>query len=122
MRRRLQARQAARAGEPGSGAWSRSHGLVNLPAVPVEQTLADWARVDGSAPSPAVERIGSDVRHVAYRGGRNGTSVDLYAVEGGGHVWPGARDVTVPLLGRTTHTIDATALMIERWSTLQRRP
>jgi polyhydroxybutyrate depolymerase len=95
---------------------------VNLPAVPVEQTVADWARLDGCGPSPEVERVGADVRHVAYRGGHDGTGVDLYAVEGGGHVWPGARDVAVPMLGRTTHTIDATTLMIERWSVLQGRP
>jgi polyhydroxybutyrate depolymerase len=120
VRRRLQERRGA-----VSGARSRGRamgGLVNLPAVPVEQVVADWARIDGCTGPPATTRIGPDVRHVVYAGGRDGTGVELYAVDGGGHVWPGARDVPAPVLGRTTHTIDATALIVERWSMLQGRP
>jgi polyhydroxybutyrate depolymerase len=115
-------------GRRGRGAGGRSRrpvrrpmgGLVNLPAVPVEQTVADWAAIDGCPGPPTTTRIGLDVRHVVYAGGRDGTRVELYAVEGGGHVWPGARDAPAPVLGRTTHTIDATALIVDRFAEVRR--
>jgi len=115
VRRRLRARLAARAEAPRGARWG---GLVNLPALPVEQTAADWARVNGCDATPTVNRVGDDVRHIAYAARAGGPGVELFAVDGGGHVWPGARDVPVPMLGRTTHTISATAIVVERWSTI----
>jgi poly(3-hydroxybutyrate) depolymerase len=41
----------------------------------------------------------------------------LYVIEGGGHTWPGARDV--PRLGKTTHSIDAKSLI---WDFLAAHP
>jgi polyhydroxybutyrate depolymerase len=123
---RARASARGRLGEPGGGgrglggrigAHGGAGGLINLPAAPVEQTAADWARVGGCDAAPAETRVGADVRHLVYGRCARGATVELFAVDGGGHVWPGARDVAVPMLGRTTRTVDATAVILDRWCT-----
>ena len=38
--------------------------------------------------------------------------MQLYTVDGGGHTWPGARNVAGRRLGRVTDSIDASDLML----------
>jgi polyhydroxybutyrate depolymerase len=78
--------------------------------LPVEQVVADWAAHDGCAAMPIETRVG-DVRRLEYPGGVAGTTVVLYAVDGGGHTWPGGP--AVPRLGKTTTVIDASALIVD---------
>ena len=41
-----------------------------------------------------------------------GTSVQLYAIDGGGHTWPGGRQYLSPrIVGRVNRDVDATATM-----------
>jgi polyhydroxybutyrate depolymerase len=80
-------------------------------ATPAEDVLADWAAHNGCASPRQESQVGTEVRHVQYGACASGASVELYAVDGGGHTWPGAFDV--PSLGYTTHQISATDLI---WS------
>lgn len=82
---------------------------------PVESVMTRWAAANGCTDPPHVTMISADVRHVVYSGCSRGAA-ELYTVQRGGHTWPGSVDV--PVLGATTHTIDATALMLDffaRW-------
>jgi polyhydroxybutyrate depolymerase len=75
----------------------------------VETLVGRFASAAGATGAPTVTPIGPDVVRTVYTGATVRT--ELYTVRGGGHVWPGAIDV--PLLGTTTHTIDATGLILE---------
>ncbi|MFL6204481.1 MAG: alpha/beta hydrolase family esterase [Acidimicrobiales bacterium] len=74
---------------------------------PVIETSQDWAEQNGCDPDPVDERIGDDVIHRRWLG--CDATTDLYTVEGGGHTWPGARDVG--RLGHTTQAISATQII-----------
>ncbi len=84
-------------------------GRLNLAVRGARQNEKDWAAHNGCATVPTVERVATDVLRESYSGCKAGADTVLYVVEGGGHTWPGAADV--PLLGRTTHSIDATSLI-----------
>jgi polyhydroxybutyrate depolymerase len=77
-----------------------------------------WKKRDGCEGAPARERKGSVV-HDAYTC-RDGTAVELYAIEGQGHAWPGGQkgrafgNVDVP-----TSEISATDVM---WEFFRRHP
>jgi polyhydroxybutyrate depolymerase len=54
----------------------------------VADTVAFWVNYDGCMPTPKhadTEEVRSDI----YSGCRNGTSVAVYAIQGGHHMWPG---------------------------------
>jgi polyhydroxybutyrate depolymerase len=55
------------------------------------------------------QRVADDVVLESYGDCEDGADVQLYVVEGGGHVWPGGR-IDVPGLGYTTHSVSATEL------------
>jgi polyhydroxybutyrate depolymerase len=55
---------------------------------------------------------GLRVTRKRYGGGKEGSEVVLYVVEGGGHTWPG-RTWSLPMLGKTTRSISANDLMWE---------
>jgi polyhydroxybutyrate depolymerase len=83
-----------------------------VPAPPVEDAAAAWAKADGCAATPARARPAPHVRTLAYSECRDSAAVVLYVVEGGGHTWPGA-SVDVTALGATNHELSATD---EIWS------
>lgn len=62
--------------------------------------------------------VASDVERRTYPGCRDGTAVELYVIDGGGHTWPGSPGAPEKL-GPTTTSIDATALM---WAFFERHP
>ena len=80
------------------------------------ESLAFWARVDGcgAAPTaaPATDRVrdGTRVEVTTYGGCRDGRSVALYTVYGGGHTWPGGPAVGRSV-GRVSRELDATAVI-----------
>jgi polyhydroxybutyrate depolymerase len=59
----------------------------------VDRSVADavsfWADRDGCNPQPQAIQTG-EVRHATYTGCLPGFSVELLAIEAGGHAWPGA--------------------------------
>ena len=55
---------------------------------PVLTTVAFWVKENGCAAAPKHEET-SEVKVDMYSGCRNGTAVQLYAIQGGHHIWPG---------------------------------
>ncbi len=93
--------------------------------LPAKESIAYWATVDGCAGSPETtdepDRAPADrtrVRRTAYPGCRDGRSVELYTIDGGGHTWPGGPAVGRSV-GRVTRDIDATSLI---WAFFARHP
>ena len=71
-----------------------------------------WTRRNACEGEPALERKGSIV-HASYRCAE-GTAVELYAIEGGGHSWPGGKKgLRFGNLDPPTTEISATDLMWE---------
>lgn len=64
-----------------------------------------------------VENDPTKIRREAYLGGKHGTKVVLYTVEGGGHTWPsGPQYLPTELIGLTSHHINASEVI---WSELR---
>ncbi|MFF5261913.1 alpha/beta hydrolase family esterase [Actinomadura viridis] len=83
-----------RGGEPYNGdrtkipAWMRpADGAFALPPVPA--VARQWARSFQCATAVRGSR-GDGVGRLSHPGCRNGARVELYTIEGGGHIWPGA--------------------------------
>lgn len=88
------------AGRPNSG----------LPGT--EHNMAGWAQLNHCDPQPKVTDIGTEVVHSVWPGCRQGSAVELYTVNGGGHTWPGS-PIKVDFLGHTTDQVDATTLILD---------
>jgi polyhydroxybutyrate depolymerase len=83
-----------------------------FPVRAVPAVMADWAQHDGCDATPSTRDVASDVQRETWRGCDDGTRLEAYTIDGGGHTWPGA-DIEVPVLGRTTTSIDATDLIVD---------
>jgi polyhydroxybutyrate depolymerase len=92
-------------------------GDSGLRVAPVEDSVQQWAEHNACASGPQDERVSDHVRLRRYDDCAQGATVELYAVEGGGHTWPGAA-IDIPL-GATTHEISATDLM---WAFFEAHP
>lgn len=77
----------------------------------IEDWAAGWAARNGCATTPVETRPAEDVSALRYTGCRAGAEVVLYAIEGGGHTWPGGAPLPRWLTGQTSMGVDATALM-----------
>ncbi|AGA31222.1 extracellular catalytic domain type 1 short-chain-length polyhydroxyalkanoate depolymerase [Singulisphaera acidiphila] len=92
----------------------------------VESSIQSWAIANGCPSPPMIAKApdlandGTSVSITTYGPGKEGAEVILYAIEGGGHTWPG-RTTTVPLpgLGKSTKDISASDLI---WEFFQRHP
>lgn len=87
---------------------------------PVNDTMSKWATRGRCPSSGAFTTADESVHHFAWRSCRGGTDVDIYAVVGGVHGWPGGGPMSP---GRTSRTkdspVDATALL---WTFFQQHP
>lgn len=91
----------------------------------VPESLRFWAKQNQCPGSPVVNyepdrdpKDGTRVRREAYVPCGEGTEVILYAVEGGGHTWPGGDQyLPVRIIGRTSRDIDANEVI---WGFLKR--
>lgn len=81
---------------------------------PAEDVMSDWSVHNGCTTGRQESQVSSEVRLVQYGACTNRADVQLYAVDGGGHTWPGSFDV--PSLGYTTHQISATDLILAFFS------
>jgi polyhydroxybutyrate depolymerase len=54
---------------------------------PVEQVIATWVELDGCSGEAKVDKQGT-VTHTAYDNCKNGSAVELYAIEGALSAWP----------------------------------
>jgi polyhydroxybutyrate depolymerase len=73
----------------------------------IQFAASQWAQADGCNVEPERAQLSEHVRSVTYTACKDGASVVLDAIDGGGHTWPGA-PVNVSGLGETTHEISAT--------------
>ena len=73
------------------------------------RSVAAWSGDDACRPDPRAQRTGS-VTHSVWTGCAVGSAVELYAVDGGGHEWPGSWP---PLPGHDppSPALDATAVI-----------
>lgn len=87
---------------------------------PVEEAMRDWA-AHNQCVSMTTSKPGKDVRLTQWTQCSQDADVDFYRIRGGGHTWPGTdrmiASATRNNLGRTTQTVDASALM---WKFFQR--
>ncbi|MGD0379455.1 MAG: PHB depolymerase family esterase [Acidimicrobiales bacterium] len=80
----------------------------------VPQAARDWAAQDGCSSAPTTSPVGGGVTLTHYTGCAGGATVELYAIAGEGHEWPGgpvlARRLT-RVLGPQSDAIDADNVM-----------
>jgi polyhydroxybutyrate depolymerase len=87
--------------------------------LPIDNDTADddvmqsWSGHNGCTSGRQEQQATANVRLISYTGCDDEATVQLYAVDGGGHTWP---DATV---GQTTHEINANDLM---WEFFQDHP
>jgi polyhydroxybutyrate depolymerase len=98
---------------PFNGGLGGVNGTTNfrLPLdnnTPAEDVLADWSAHNSCVGARQESQIDTEVRLIEYTGCVRNATAQLYAVDGGGHTWPGAVDQAQ--LGYTTHQISATNL------------
>jgi polyhydroxybutyrate depolymerase len=57
---------------------------------PVAETVAFWVKQDGCS-AIAKHEVSSEVRVDKYSACKDGSAVELYAIQGGHHMWPGVK-------------------------------
>jgi polyhydroxybutyrate depolymerase len=72
------------------GVGPKSLSGVSYP--PVRSVIERWVEACGCGPTPSVERAGV-VTSETWTGGRTGADVRLITIDGGGHSWPGGRQL-----------------------------
>jgi len=104
------------AGGNVTGPWGRKKlGEVLSTA----ETVAFWARHNNCSLPPAViyepdrdPQDGTRIRKEVYPEGENDVTVILYAVEGGGHTWPGGNQYfNERIIGKTSRDMDASEVI-----------
>jgi polyhydroxybutyrate depolymerase len=87
--------------------------------LPIPETIGFWARNNGCSGTPQKRRLedsdpsdGTTVEVAAYLDCRDNATVTSYAIQGGGHTWPGgAALLPQRMVGNTTRDIDGSLLM-----------
>ena|SRR5436190_15147685 len=89
-------------------------------------TVKKWVEHDGCKPAVTEDLPDKDpadetrVKRATYSGGRDGTEVVLYTIEGGGHTWPGGPQFLPGfLVGRVCQDIDANQVI---WDFFAKHP
>ena len=96
-----------------------SEGEARLGSIEDEH-IPGWAAHNGCASVPMEEQVTQNVRLVRYEECDEGATVELYAIDGGGHQWPDARFEFQPQnFGSATHEISANDLI---WDCFEAHP
>jgi polyhydroxybutyrate depolymerase len=85
----------------------------------VPDSVQYWVTHDQCSATPVITmeadtdpQDGTRVRKEVYGQGKDGTEVILYAIEGGGHTWPGGYQyLSEAIIGRTCRDIDANTVI-----------
>jgi len=93
----------------------------------VADTVKFWVGKDQCSPSPTITQLpdkdpsdDTTVRKEVYGGCENGAEVVLYAVEGGGHTWPGGLQyLPESIIGRTSRDFNASEVI---WQFFKEHP
>jgi polyhydroxybutyrate depolymerase len=87
--------------------------IVHVRLLSIEESVDTWVERDGcsgaadSEALPDVHDDGTTVRRDRYSDCASGAEVVYYAIEGGGHTWPGSPLPSGGLVGRTSREISA---------------
>jgi polyhydroxybutyrate depolymerase len=89
------------------------------PILSHDSTVRWWVRVDECTHHHLVTEMipdsagdGTSAWHRAYPGGVQGTEVESYVIENGGHTWPGGwQYLPVFMVGKTSRNLDASAVI-----------
>jgi polyhydroxybutyrate depolymerase len=98
----------------GGRTWISPGAFPNIPA-----WTANWARRNRCSPVPIDAAVAANVVRRAYTGCADDADVQLYTLRGGGHNWPGGRQMLEWLCGPASDDVNATALM---WAFFQAHP
>ncbi|HZO27104.1 MAG TPA: PHB depolymerase family esterase [Chloroflexota bacterium] len=74
----------------------------------VAESIGFWVEVDGCDPTPTTETVGT-ARRETYGGGRDGSEVTLWTIDGGGHEWPKTHASVQPAMRTVTGAGDISA-------------
>lgn len=74
----------------------------------VAESIRFWVDANGCAPTPTTETIGA-ARRETYGGGRDGSEVTLWTIDGGGHEWPKTHASIRPATMTPTKPADVSA-------------
>jgi polyhydroxybutyrate depolymerase len=107
----------------GGGVRRGTHGTV----LDTAEAAHLWARADGCRRAGSAEPLpdadpkdGCRVRRSRWIGGREGTEVVVYEIQGGGHTWPGGPQYLPKLVvGRVCRDFDAAATI---WAFFRAHP
>ncbi len=61
-----------------------------------DEIMPEWAAHNGCDSLPTEQQVTTNVRLIRYQGCHKGATVELYVIDGGAHVWPGATDFQAP--------------------------
>ncbi len=94
--------------------------------IATDATVKLWLQANGCGPDPEKSTLpdrdpkdGCRTEASLWKGGRDGSEVCLYRVDGGGHTWPGgAQYLPQRIIGRVTHDFDSQAI----WDFFNRHP
>jgi polyhydroxybutyrate depolymerase len=78
-----------------------------------------WAARNRCALQPVETRVAHDVSRLEYIQCAGDAAATLYTIHDGGHTWPGGGYIPEWFAGRTSHSVDASALM---WEFFQAHP
>jgi polyhydroxybutyrate depolymerase len=88
--------------------------------VSLAEASSFWRKWDATDSKPHTENLpdrvhdGTHVHFDRYGGGKDGTEVVIYTIEGGGHAWPGgAQYMPAFLVGKASKNLDATQAIWE---------
>jgi polyhydroxybutyrate depolymerase len=101
---------------PFDGGRVNCCGNPSLPAAPA--SAANFAKHNGCAEAPSEQRLSPLVLLRRWTGCKADSTVDFYAIEGGGHTWPGS-PIDVARLGATTKEISASETI---WNFFKEHP
>ncbi|HVO79359.1 MAG TPA: PHB depolymerase family esterase [Terriglobales bacterium] len=98
------------------GKVARTHGR----SVSLAAAASFWRNRDHTSSTPVSADLpdtahdGTRVHRDVYGGGKDGTEVVVYTIEGGGHTWPGGMQyLPVFLVGKASKNLDATRTIWE---------
>ena len=91
--------------------------------LPVEESVAFWVGRNGCNPQPTLRHLyGGRVLHTLWSGCRNSADVELYRIDGWGHVWPGGK-FTAELAGDDPLLkLDAAEIIWDFFKSHRRKP
>ncbi len=103
---------------PPEGGFAGNN-VVNVRLLSIEQSVESWADRDGCDGGPEITALpdaeddGTTVTRELHADCDGDAAVVYYAIEGGGHTWPGSPVPSGGAVGRTSRDVSASALAVD---------